>query len=324
MRCVCFTLNAAVDTTYEVERLEHGGATRVLHQTSLPGGKGNNVARVLSSLGQHVVATGFSAGRAGAFIEAELAAYGVQASFYRVDGESRTCITVHERDSGAVSELLEAGPHIAAVDATAFLEHAEAVARGADVAVLSGSLPAGLDDDFYAVLLSRLRPVVALLVLDSSGRALRSGIAGRPDIVKPNRPELEDLVGRARDEADAALRARRLIVEGALAPGGQVLASFGRAGAALITGEFVLLQAPAQVAAVNSVGAGDAMTAGYLDALLRGESAANALSHASAVAAASTLESVAGVVHHHNIAAVRETLVSPVEIAVANNERSNA
>ena len=68
MRCLAITLNAAIDTTYVLERLSRGGTTRVPRKLAVPGGKGNNVAKVLAYLGHTVIASGFTAGRSGDFI----------------------------------------------------------------------------------------------------------------------------------------------------------------------------------------------------------------------------------------------------------------
>ena len=109
MRCLTITLNAAVDTTYGLDRLERGAINLVAHRTAVPGGKGNNVARVLATLGHSVVATGFVGGRSGQFIEDGLRNLGIETAFARVEGESRVCLTVVERGSGTITEIREPG-----------------------------------------------------------------------------------------------------------------------------------------------------------------------------------------------------------------------
>jgi tagatose 6-phosphate kinase len=297
MRCLCVCLNAAVDTTYLVDRLHAGGTTRVLERTAVPGGKGINVARVLDALGHEPVVTGFAGGAAGEAIEAGLRERGIETAFMTVPGESRTCLAVLEQRTGAVSELLEGGLDVPGDAAAAFLGHAEALARRADAVVVSGSLPAGLPADYYARVLTRLRLVTELLVLDTSGAPLRHGMAGRPDVIKPNRDELRELLPEAPGDADAmAEHARARLIGPVLGEGARVLLTLGADGAALASAGGVLrVEAPA-VAAVNPVGAGDATVAGYVAAVLEGDDDAGALARAVAAGAASTLHPVAGAV----------------------------
>src|SRR3712207_5713307 len=86
VRCLTVTLNAAVDTTYTLGSFHRGLVNRVSRSRAVPGGKGNNVAKVLSALGDSVIATGIIAGRSGQFIEQGLQAVGIETSFLVVPG----------------------------------------------------------------------------------------------------------------------------------------------------------------------------------------------------------------------------------------------
>ena len=305
MRCLCVCLNAAVDTTYVVDRLQTGSTTRVVERTAVPGGKAINLARVLAALGHEPVVTGFVGGRAGETIESGLRDQGIETSFLAVAGESRMCLAVLER-SGEVSELLEGGLDVAPGDAARFLEHAAELAGGVDAVAVSGSLPAGLPADYYARLLKRLRPLTGLLALDTSGEPLRQGLAGRPDLIKPNRDEVRDLApGGPDDDAALAESLRASLIGPVLAGDARVLLTLGADGAALISAAGVLRAAAPAVTAVNPVGAGDATLAGFIAALLEGAADAEALARSVAVGAASTLHPVAGVVRRQDIDRLR-------------------
>jgi tagatose 6-phosphate kinase len=223
-----------VDTTYVVDRLQTGGTTRVVDRTAVPGGKGVNVARVIAALGHVPVVTGFVGGRAGEAIESGLREQRIESSFLTVAGESRTCLAVVER-TGEVSELLEGGLDVRADDAARFLEHAAELAVGVDADAVSGSRPAGLPADYYAKLLKRLRPLTGLLALDTSGEPLRQGLAGRPDLIKPNRDEVRDLApGGPGDDEALAESLRASLIGPVLARDARVLLTLGADGAALI------------------------------------------------------------------------------------------
>jgi tagatose 6-phosphate kinase len=295
MRCVCVTPNASVDTTYRVDRLDRGGSMRVSERISVPGGKGNNVARILRALGHEVVASGFAAGRAGEFIERELCELGVAPAFVRIPGESRTCLAVLESEAPVATELLERGPRVTSDAATALVDRVAELADDADAVVLSGSLPTGALADLHARMIHAVRATGVFVVLDSSGSALVEGMQAGPDLVKPNWDELTGLAGLTNaDLATGVAFVQDRLLQGALPADAGVLLSLGEEGAVLIAADgAVNLPAPA-VTPINPVGAGDAMLAGYLDAWARGERGETALTWASAVAGASIRQPIAG------------------------------
>ena len=59
---ITVTLNAAIDKTLAVPNFQPGRRHRTVEQTTMPGGKGVNIARVLKTLGQPVIATGLAGG----------------------------------------------------------------------------------------------------------------------------------------------------------------------------------------------------------------------------------------------------------------------
>jgi 1-phosphofructokinase len=148
--------------------------------------------------------------------------------------------------------------------------------------VCCGSLPRGLDPDWYAELVARAHHAGARIALDTSGPALTRALAARPDVVKPNAEELAEAVGRElASVGDAVKAADELRAAGA----GAVLASLGQAGQLLVdaTGAY-FGSAPVAAAEVRSdVGAGDASLAGFLTAGGAGPAAlASALAHGAA------------------------------------------
>ncbi|CAA9529922.1 MAG: 1-phosphofructokinase [uncultured Thermomicrobiales bacterium] len=307
MRCLAVTCNAAIDTTYVLDRFAPGEIHRVARVASSPGGKGNNVARVLATLGHTVTATGFAGGHAGRFIAEGLARAGVEPDFVAVEGESRVCLTLVETATGVVSEIREPGVRVAAADADRLLDRVAALARNAGAVVVSGSLAPGLPDDFYARLLTAARAAGAFVALDTSGQALRRGISGRPDLIAPNRNELAGLLDRAVDTGvdDLITAASADLIGPVLAEDALVLLSLGPAGAVLIghRGAF-RAEAPA-VDVVNTVGCGDALLAGFLDARARGAVDTGALADAVAVGTAAALRAEIGAVSLADVARLR-------------------
>jgi 1-phosphofructokinase len=162
---------------------------------------------------------------------------------------------------GQVTKLNEKGPELSAHDGAALLAAVREAARGADWVVSCGSLPRGLPVDFHAQVVAAAHAEGARAAVDASGDALLAALTARPDLVKPNRDELEEAVGWSIETfADAVLAARVLVDRGAR----RVLASFGAEGAILVDSSSVLHGFAECERIQGTVGAGDALLAGFL------------------------------------------------------------
>src|SRR5690606_9384083 len=146
-----------------------------------------------------------------------------------VDGTTRRTIAVVDDRSGGTTQLNEPGPPISPAEWSAFQEAYAALLPAASAVALCGSLPPGVPVGAYAGLLRTARAAGVPTLLDTSGSALRRGIAGRPGILKPNADELAELTG-SHEPSTATRDARR---RGA----GAVVASLGPDGPLAVTPE---------------------------------------------------------------------------------------
>ena len=103
------TMNASLDKTYRVARLDTGTVMRVREVSDTAGGKGLNVARVAALLGEEVRATGFLGGFNGGRIRTLLSGSGVEDAFVDTGVETRACINVMDDATGESTEFLEPG-----------------------------------------------------------------------------------------------------------------------------------------------------------------------------------------------------------------------
>jgi tagatose 6-phosphate kinase len=267
------TPNAALDVTYEVDSLTPGQSHRVREVHSRTGGKGVNVAKVLTQLGETVISTGF----AGGALRAELP------WFVPIAGESRRTVTVVSTQDGSATLFNEPGPQVGLAEWTALCREFDRLAASATVVVLSGSLPPGVPLDGYADLIQRSP---APVILDTDGEPLRHGITAGPALIKPNAAELATLLGRAVGS----------LVEDCAALGIPVAATLGDRGALLSTPDGVWHAAPPEVVAGNPTGAGDAFTAAMARGLAAGEQWPVILQDAVALSAAAVRAPVAGMI----------------------------
>jgi 1-phosphofructokinase len=256
---VTVTPNPGLDRTIEVPRLLRGELHRVRRATVEPGGKGINVARVLAANGIATQAVFPAGGPEGDALVAMLA-HDIPVRSVGIAAPLRVNVAVVE-PGGRVTKLNEEGPELTKSDCQALLETVREAARGASWVVSCGSLPRGLSVDFHAEVVAAAHAEGARAAVDTSGEALMAALAAHPDLVKPNGEELEGAVGSSIETlGDAVSAARALMDRGAR----RVLASFGRAGAILVDASSAMHGFAHCDEVHSTVGAGDALLAGFL------------------------------------------------------------
>ncbi|MFF7288273.1 1-phosphofructokinase family hexose kinase [Streptomyces griseorubiginosus] len=281
------TLNTALDITYRVRSLRPHTSHRVTEVVERPGGKGLNVARVLAALGHEVTVTGFTGGATGRTVQEQLTAVpGLVDALVPVTGATRRTIAVVDERSGDTTQLNEPGPTVSAAEWSAFQEAYEDLVPSVSAVALCGSLPPGVPVGAYAALIRTAKAAGVPVLLDTSGEALRRGVAARPDIVKPNADELAELTG-SHDPLRATQDTRR---RGARA----VVASLGRSGLLAATPEGRWRATPPAPVHGNPTGAGDAVVAGLLSALVENLPWPDRLTRATALSAAAVMADTAG------------------------------
>ncbi|MFD0273400.1 1-phosphofructokinase family hexose kinase [Kitasatospora sp. NPDC127111] len=256
------TLNAALDVTYLVDDLVPRTSHRVDAVHERAGGKGVNVARVLSALGRPAVVTGLAGGPTGGLLRAELRAAGLRDELVPIAGDSRRTVTVVSRKDGDATVFNQSGPAVLPDEWAEFLAHYARLARDAEAVVLAGSLPPGLPPDAYGRLVTVAARAGAVTVLDTSGPPLRAALPAGPDVVKPNAAELVTATGRL-DLGEAAAELLRL---GAHA----VVTSCGPDGLRTTTPQGGWRAAPPERLTGNPTGAGDACVAALAAGLAAG------------------------------------------------------
>lgn len=275
------TLNPSLDYHLSVDALHPGSLHRTHDEHLLPGGKGVNVSLVCAALGLPTKALGFIAGHTGNLFADLLAQTGVPSDFCALEtGMTRINVKVSARE---MTELNGTGPRIppAALDR---LAASLGALRAGDWLVLSGSVPAGVPTDVYARLLARVKGRGVHTLLDTSGDALKNALPCAPDLMKPNLDELCALVGDTpRSPAAIAACARSLQTAGAQ----NLLISCGADGAIFVPakGDALQIAAPSGTV-IQTVGAGDAMAAGWIYAAVRGFAPAEAVRFAVAAGSA--------------------------------------
>ena len=277
------TLNPALDHELTVPDFIYDEVLRATHSRTDPGGKGFNVSRALKALGANSVALGFIGGPAGEQLIRSLEALSIRTDFIWIEGETRTNLSIVNAARERYLKINLPGPEVRAIEQAALLEEVRRLAAPGDWWVISGSLPPGMDPDYYAAIIDAVQSAGARAAFDSSGDALCLGCIKKPSLLKPNQAEAQELSGLPADSlagAGAAIRHIHTL-------GIEVVAlSLGAQGALLSTGEACWLAQPPRIIERNPIGAGDALLAGLVWALDQGHAPDEALTWGVACGAA--------------------------------------
>lgn len=289
------TPNPSLDRTVSLPGpLQRGAVQRLTGVVMEPGGKGVNVARVLSNAGR-AATTVLPAAENDPILTAlgALELPGLTVRSVPVAGPARINTAVTEPD-GTTTKLNELGAGLSEeeIDAVeqALLETLTLTGASSGTsphhwAVLSGSLPPGAPARWYARLVGLLREAapglrIAVDTSDEPLAALAAELPGSaPDLIKPNGEELGQLAGLPAERAMAleegavqgdygpVVDAARLLVGLGL---GAVMVTLGPAGAVLVTADGAWHATAPEVPVVSTVGAGDSSVAGYILADVNG------------------------------------------------------
>jgi 1-phosphofructokinase len=291
---VTVTPNPSIDRTVTLAtRLVPGAVHRVQTVSSEPGGKGVNVARALTLAGLDALAV-LPAAAGDPFLTA-LELTGVPFQAVPVTGAVRTNLAITEAD-GTTTKLNEPGAALDPAALDAMTATIVACAATASWVVLSGSLPPGVPDGWYADVVALLAPLDCKVAVDTSEGPL-TALAdafdrSAPDLIKPNSEELALLAGVSAQALEAAVAqddpepvvsaAQRLVARGVRS----VLATLGAAGAVLVNDTGSWLATPPPIIPRSTVGAGDSSLAGYVRADVGGAQAPQRLQMAVAYGSA--------------------------------------
>jgi fructose-1-phosphate kinase PfkB-like protein len=205
-------------------------------------------------------------------IDREFAALGVPRRWIETVAAARVCTTLLDRATGQITELVENGRPLSDRELAAYrAAYIEEVAR-ADIAILIGSLPAGVPVSFYRELVAA---TPCPTVLDFRGEGLLSVLDLKPYVVKPNREELGHTFNRSLDDdADLLAAMRELNRRGAQ----WAVVTQGARAVWVSSLEHVYCLVPPRIdEVVNPIGCGDCLAAGIAWATRRGDAILDAV-----------------------------------------------
>jgi len=259
-------LNPALDVYYEIDELQCGSTLTDTLSEQQPAGKGLNVAKVITALGEEVTVTGVLPQNSRGHFVRYCEQHSIIPRFVPSEGNVRINTSIVEKKNGQVTHISSVG-----IPLNPRIEHelelfAHDSFTSGDYWAFCGSLPRGMSFDFYQKLIQHCGEKSVHTILDTRGEALKLGIRACPEMIKPNHTELEEFFGEEiHGVHHIALKGKRLVDMGV----GYVFISLGSDGMIAIHENDCLLCSAPQVKTVDTVGCGDALVAGVLVGKIR-------------------------------------------------------
>ena len=273
-----------------------------MHQIN---GKGLNIARVLSMLGDYeYICMNILGGAIGRLIAQEAKELAIPMVNVWVAEETRINISVvHQYDGrNDVQVVNESGPRLTPKEVADFKRTFIDTLRRDHLVVVSGSVVPGVTPDDLQELAARTRSAGASLAVDIAGDWLKALVQEEPAILKVNDDELRlafDIDPEKLGDLDAfrdQYRIRELII------------TYGARGAVALTTEGALRAVPPDITVNYAVGSGDSFFAGYLHSRRTGTSLADALRTASSCGTANATKYGAALITRSDYEAFRDRI----------------
>ena len=289
---VTVTLNASVDKLYIMECSRQYNINRVKKVLNTAGGKGINVAKALGIIGEEVTVMGFLGGYNGMYLENLITDPKIRKRFTGVSAETRCCINVWDKERNKSTEYLEPGINVLKKDLENFIQDYIKAIKGCTVVCISGSVPQGVPDDFYARLVKIAKDNDKKVILDASGIQFIQAYKEMPTVVKPNEDELKQIMDiDTKDKKNILYATKKMHSDGIKI----AAVSLGKEGVVITCDKGSFYVRPPKVNVVNTVGCGDCMVAGFALGIHREYEIDDIIKNACAIATANTLTAATGV-----------------------------
>ncbi|MBN1444706.1 MAG: 1-phosphofructokinase family hexose kinase [Candidatus Omnitrophica bacterium] len=280
------SFNSSVDYTFYLPRIGLGDINRIDKTRADAGGKGLNVARMLTVLGCNAEALTFLGGSNGGILKNFLSAEGVKYRHVNTAGNTRSIFnfisgakTLRFNEKGPVISKKEKKEILALIDSLNF--------KKGGILSISGSLPPGIEKDIYRRIIEKARRKGAAVALDADGDTLKEGIKGIPHIIKPNLWELERIAGCRINSSGRLVKILKKLSAGGIS---LILLTLGEKGAVLFSGSEFLYASSSPVKIRSTIGCGDAFLSGFLCGFSRNQPCEDCLRLAAACGAAKAIK----------------------------------
>jgi 1-phosphofructokinase family hexose kinase len=266
MNVLTVTLHPAIDRFIKVAQLLPNRSVSCEVLKTYSSGKGINAARVLQRLGILATATGFQGGRTGELSKDYLKEEGITPAFINCRQPTRITTIVYDASSGNHYPIYEPRQTVSKIEANELINHFAAIIDRFDFCLLCGAGEGPYLENVYQRIIKIACEKKIRCLLDSSGTSLANGIKARPYFVKINLSELSGFMNKELISLKDQIEALKTIVH----TGVRFAAVSNREKGLLATDGDQIWQGRLAVNhIINTVGCGDAMSAGIAMAILK-------------------------------------------------------
>lgn len=257
------TTNPAIDMNITTDGIKPKLVNRTFDTVYTPNGKGLNVSFVLQHFGVPSSVLGFFGGFSGEYIVNETKKRGL--SIFPVWVEELTRINIFLNDGEQEFKFVNSGSAVSENNQKEMLDILEN-RDDMEYLSISGSLPPGIEPEYYEKLLAICKKKSTKVILDISSPKLRDLLQFCPYLIKPNDEEIEDIFGIImRDEADIIDTLEFLHEKGAQ----NILLTLGEKGAYFSNGEEIYFVPAYPIKLLSSACAGDSSLAAFMSVWLQ-------------------------------------------------------
>lgn len=256
------TTNPAIDMNISTQGIYPGVVNRTFDTVYTPNGKGLNVSFVLDHFGVASKILGFFGGFSGDYIINESRKKGVEVLPIMVEDTTR--INIFLNDGRQEFKLVNEGSLVTAKKQAEMLS----LLKGLDdleYLSISGSLPKGIEPEYYERILQICKEKKVKVILDISSPKLKELLKYHPYLIKPNDEEVREIFGvTVQDEKDMINVLNLLHREGAQ----NILLTLGDRGSYFFNGTDIYYASAQPVELLSSACAGDSALAAFMSVWL--------------------------------------------------------
>ena len=294
-------LNISVDTIQIINNFQVDRVFRPQETIEAAGGKGINIARVLNTLKIKNILIGFVGGNKTNIILDSLKKDRINFIPAPVHKNSRTCHHIIDKKNRTETVINENGPEIIKQELDNFLKLFHKVfTTDIQYLVIAGSQQPGIPDNFTAKLVSYAKENHVFTIIDNSQKPLNLAIKAKPDLIKPNKKEFQNIIKKQKlTNLDIKNALIDLNKNGIKYP----IITLGKQGSIALNPDTkkIIKIIPPAVNKISTIGSGDAFTAGLLYSFINKYSYSDTLRMATAAAAANAITLGAGSLNKKNI-----------------------
>lgn len=269
IRVIC--LNPVIDRVYYIDDFCAATKFYEVPPKIYVGGKGINIARVMSLMGEHSVLYGFLGGGNGRLVSDDMKRYDVEFKAFQTSGETRTTINIIDNRNRKETEITEPGPEVGEYEERQFLDALEGDLREGDMVICSGIPMKGMSEDIYRKVSGICEMHGSKCILDATGVYLEKSFPGRYYFSKPNFSELSELFSITEEEnVENIIKSGKRMLEMGVE---NLLISTGESGGIFLNGKGIFRAVIPKEEVVSTIGSGDASVAGFCIGVKRGYSA---------------------------------------------------